>query len=315
MHRTPLPQELNLRSFTLAQQAALGVSRNRVRAQDLKVVSRGLRIPLESDLKGPAALLAYTEEDPGAAIMDLTAAEIHHMPLPSYSRGDWRVYLGRSRGRNRARRKNVVGRTVTFKEGEVVLLEGLRITSPARTWLDLAGRLRLEDLVAAGDFLVCEHGPESPAPRRGICTVTDLEKVIERHSGMRGVKTARAAVALIRVGADSPQETALRLVLGEHGLPEPVLNHVLRTPDGRARVWPDLAYLEARLSIQYDGVHHEGSDQYRRDIRRQALTEQLGWREVRISKDDLEGRFPHAVTKIRRKLEESGWDSSSRDAS
>ncbi|MDP5228134.1 MULTISPECIES: DUF559 domain-containing protein [Arthrobacter] len=247
--------------------------------------------------------------------MDLTAAGVHHMPLPSRLRGDWRVYLGRARGRNRARRKNVVGRVVTFKEGEVVLLEGLRITSPARTWLDLAVRLDLTDLVAAGDFLVCEHGPEAPVPRRAICSVEELDAVIRKHPGMRGVKNARAALELIRVGADSPQESALRLALYEHGLPEPVLNHILRTPDGKAAVWPDLAYRKRRISIQYDGEHHEGSDQYQKDIRRQALTEQLGWREIRISKDDLVGNFPHAVTKIRRILEQSGWSPATREAS
>lgn len=315
MRRKPLPPELSGGSFTAAQARDAGLSRNRTRAKDVAVVSRGMRVPLEADLRGPTALRAYTADDPGAVIMDLTAAHLNGLPLPRRHQGDWRVYLGRPRGRNRARRGNVVGRVMTFREGEVGMLKGLRITSPARTWLDLAVRLSVDELVAVGDHLVCEHGPEAPVPRRAICTVADLEEVVSRHSGMRGVKKAREALELIRVGADSPQETALRLMLMDHGFPEPVLNHVLRRWDGKGVAWPDLAYVELRVSIQYDGGHHDSPGQYTRDIRRQAFTEELGWREVRISKEDLSGRFPRALTKIRRALERAGWSADTREAS
>ncbi|MBT2514130.1 hypothetical protein [Arthrobacter sp. ISL-30] len=36
-------------------------------------------------------------------------------------------------------------------------IDGLAVTSPARTWLDLASVLDLDDLVVAGDFLVCGY--------------------------------------------------------------------------------------------------------------------------------------------------------------
>jgi len=315
MQRKPLPPELSGGSFTAVQGRQAGLSRNRSRARDVAVVSRGIRVPLEADLRGPSALLAYTADDPGAVVMDLTAAQLNGLPLPRRHQGDWRVHLGRPRGRNRARRRNVVGRVMTFREGEVVTLEGLRITSPARTWLDLAIRLSVDELVVVGDHLVCEHGSEAPVPRRAICTVADLEQTISVHSGMRGVKKARAALDRVRVGADSPQETTLRLLLVDHGFPEPVLRHVIRRPDGKEVVWPDLAYLEFRVSIQYDGGHHASTGQYTKDIRRQAVTEELGWREVRVSKEDLSGFFPRALEKIRRALVQAGWSEDTREAS
>ncbi|WP_157365092.1 hypothetical protein [Arthrobacter sp. QXT-31] len=40
---------------------------------------------------------------------------------------------------------------MTFKPGEVVIHDGVRVTSPARTWLDLAGLLNVDELIAAGD--------------------------------------------------------------------------------------------------------------------------------------------------------------------
>ena len=52
------------------------------------------------------------------------------------------------------RRKGVVGHTVLAFDDEVMVWDGIRISTPARTWLDLARILPLEDLVAVGDQLV-----------------------------------------------------------------------------------------------------------------------------------------------------------------
>jgi very-short-patch-repair endonuclease len=68
---------------------------------------------------------------------------------------------------------------------------------------------------------------------------------------------------------------------------------------GQPVVWPDAAYPEQRIALQYDGAHHGGSEQYRRDIMRQSLTESLGWRELRVQSSDLEGDRPFIVEKVR----------------
>ena len=105
------------------------------------------------------------------------------------------------------RRLNVVGHLLTFLPGELVEYDGVRLTSPARTWLDLASMAGVDDLVIAGDSLVCFHGPEFPAPREPLCTVADLRSMVANHPGARGVRAARAALEFIRVGADSQPET------------------------------------------------------------------------------------------------------------
>lgn len=60
----------------------------------------------------------------------------------------------------------------------------------------------------------------------------------------------------------------------------------LTTADGYP-VLPDLADPGLRLSIQYDGAHHDSQQQRERDIRRHRATEAAGWREVRVIGADL----------------------------
>jgi hypothetical protein len=192
---------------------------------------------------------------------------------------------------------------MTFEPGEVVIHDGVRVTSPARTWLDLAGLLTVDELVAAGDSAVLAHGTDFPVPRAPLATIDDLRRLVASHPGMRGIKTARLALPEIRVGADSPQETRMRLILARTNLGEPVLNHVLRNGWGQAAVWPDAAYPEHRLALQYDGGHHADPLQAARDRKRQETTERLGWAELRIFKDDLDGDRPFLLEKVRATLQ------------
>jgi hypothetical protein len=212
---------------------------------------------------------------------------------------DWRVHVARERNGSKPRRRNVVGHRLTFKAGEVVMHDGVRVTSPARTWLDLASLMTIDELVAAGDSLVCAHGADFPRPKTALCSIEELRRMVGAHPGMRGMKTARLALSEIRVGADSPQETRMRLVLARSAQGEPMLNYVIRNTWGQPAVWPDAAYPAERIALQYDGGHHADPLQISSDVRRQALTERLGWREVRIYKEDLDGDKPFLLDKVR----------------
>ena len=136
-----------------------------------------------------------------------------------------------------------------------------------------------------------------PSPARPCAASTSCGPWWNGIAGNRGVRKARVALELIRVGADSPPETRLRLALVRAGLPEPDLNHVLWGVPARASpvLWPDAAYAEWRISIQYDGAGHGGSGQYLRDIRRESATRAYGWLEVRVAKDDLAAERPAVV--------------------
>lgn len=192
---------------------------------------------------------------------------------------------------------------MTFRPGEVVMHDGVRVTSPARTWLDLASLLTVDELIAAGDSIVVAHGPDFPRPKAPLATIEDLRRMVAAHPGMRGMKTARLALSEIRVGSDSPQETKMRLLLSRTKLCEPVLNHVIHNSWGQPAVWPDAAYPEHRLALQYDGAHHSDPHQCKLDSQRRAMTQRLGWTEIRVFKHDLEGEKPFVIDKVRAVLQ------------
>lgn len=307
MRRIPLPQHLSRRSFSSRTSDAAGLSRRRRRASDLIRVSRGILIPSGVPIQGAAALAAYTETNPRSVLSHLSAARLWKIPLPPRQDNDWRIHLANPPSSGAPRRVNVVGHRLALAPLETGELDGVRLTSPARTWLDLAACLSLRELVAAGDFLVCSHGPDFPAPRRELCNVAELVQMLTQHPGLRGLRNARAALELVRVGADSPPESYMRLALVEAGLPEPELNVSLGDERGWPVLWPDAAYRHYRISLQYDGGHHNSQEQYRRDIRRLEVTMSLGWEEIRISHNDLQGDRPAVVRKVVAALRAKGW--------
>ncbi|GAA3317752.1 endonuclease domain-containing protein [Arthrobacter ramosus] len=302
MSRTPMPPQLPNGSFPASAAETLGLSQKQLRRDGIVTLSRGLRLPLHSTGTVAEHLRGYIELDPECCLSHGSAARIHRISLSKALEEDWRIHLARPGERWKPRRRNVVGHQLTFKPGEVIVLDGVRLTSPARTWLDLAQVMSIDDIVAAGDSIVVEHSENHPRPREALATIEDLKAMVAAHPGMRGVRKARLALDLVRVGADSPQETQMRLILLHAGLPEPTLNHVIFNEWGAPAVWPDAAYLKERIALQYDGRHHGEAEQYQRDIRRQALTERLGWHEVRVHHEDLLGPRPEVVEKVRRAL-------------
>jgi hypothetical protein len=302
MSRTPIPPQIPHGSFLVEDAKMLGLSRKQVSRDGIFTPSRGIRLPLHS--RGTIAdnVRAYCRLDPVSVLTHSTAARLCCICLPAWLDQDWRIHIARPADGWKPRRRNVVGHQLSFKPGEVVIHDGVRFTSPARTWLDLASLLSIDELVAAGDSIVVEHGDDFPVPRTPLATISELQMIVSQHPGMRGVKKARLALDLVRVGADSAPETMMRLALVNAGLPEPVLNVVLRNRLGQPVVWPDAAYPDHRIALQYDGAHHGESEQYLRDIRRQSLTESLGWREIRVQRSDLEGSRPFIVEKVRAAL-------------
>lgn len=285
----------------------LGLSRKQVSREGIFTPSRGIRLLMHSTGTVADNVRAYCRLDPVSVLTHSTGARIFCICLPAWLDHDWRIHIARPADGWKPRRRNVVGHQLSFKSGEVMMFDGVRLTSPARTWLDLASLLNVDELVAAGDSIVVGHGDEFPVPRTPLATIPDLQRIVGHHPGMRGVKKARLALDMIRVGADSAPETMMRLALVRAGLPEPALNVVLRNRLGQPVVWPDAAYPDQRIALQYDGVHHGESVQYLRDIARQSLTDSLGWREIRVQKGDLEGARPFVVEKVRAALGGPSW--------
>ena len=156
-------------------------------------------------------------------------------------------------------------------------VNGFPTLGPDRTFVDVAGRLRLPDLVAFGDHLV----------HRGLTTVDDLRWYVEsRH--LDGVRRARRVAPLVRAGAESPPESIVRLLLRFARLPEPEVNGVVHDAAGEFLARGDLVYRRWKVIVEYDGIHHERDPRTRQhDIRRRELLEAEGWIVIVVTAKDL----------------------------
>ncbi|MCU1572920.1 MAG: hypothetical protein JWO93_1002 [Micrococcaceae bacterium] len=307
---TPLPQILVGRSFAL-QEASSSLSRRRSQATDLFTPSRGIRVPWGVDQPLEDILRPVLLVTPGAVASHATAARLWHISLPAWQQGELRLHITRPGTTTAAVRFGVVGHRLRLTGDEVCLAEGLPCTTPARTWLDLASVLTLDDLVAAGDSIICAHQRSFEPERPPLALPTALARTVAAHRGARGVATAREALQLLRVGSDSPPETLLRLELVRARLPEPELNVVIRDSLGKDVAWPDLAYRKYRIAIQYDGAHHLSPDQQESDARRDRGTMLAGWISITVTSALLEDvGYSGVVSMIRGALLSRGWNPS-----
>jgi len=161
---------------------------------------------------------------------------------------------------------------------DVVDFEGLRVLSPASTWVALARVLGIADLVAAGDYLVT---PKFGDPGSALCAVDDLVELLDRGRRL-GAGKLRAALVLVEPGALSRPESLSRVLFVSAGLPRPSPNF---------RVSPllmfDLAWPHWRVAFDYQGDHHRSATQYARDVGRVDLARHEGWSLVQGTKRDL----------------------------
>jgi hypothetical protein len=156
--------------------------------------------------------------------------------------------------------------------------EGVKVTTPERTFLDLALVLRLRDLVIVGDAMV----------RAGLATVDSLRAAAAEAHRKRGVVLARCAAGLVRDRVDSPPETLVRLTLIEFGMPCPETGLDIFDTAGGWIGRPDLAYVAYKVAIQYEGdVHRTTRERWRADVRRDEVMHDEGWEVIRVTGHDL----------------------------
>lgn len=124
---------------------------------------------------------------------------------------------------------------------DVVTVEGLPVTSLARTVVDCALTLHpLEALVIADSALAL--GLERD----------ELLKMLDARSGRRGIRRARLVIELADGGAQSAWETWVRYELLRAGLPRPTTQMPVRTDRGLFHT--DLGYERWALGIEFDGL-------------------------------------------------------------
>ncbi|MDQ0709779.1 hypothetical protein QFZ52_002431 [Arthrobacter woluwensis] len=297
----PLPEGLRARPFTVYESRDMGVSPGRLRAKDLETAGRLIRVPsgVLPDLRERSRVLA--KATPTAWVSHQTAALLSGLGLPSWLADETQVHLSKPHGLPRVRRDGVVGHRVRVFPGEVEEFDGIPMSTPLRTWLDLAHTLPLPYLIAMGDQLIRIPRERFEGRADPYASPSDVAAIIRNHRKMKGVRKASLALEQMRIGADSLPETFLRLAMVDAGLPEPELQIRVDPADP----WSppaDLGYREFRLAIQYEGAHHRSRFQQSRDNRRDEAFVNAGWLYFKVNADDLAEGFVGAIERIRHGL-------------
>jgi hypothetical protein len=167
-----------------------------------------------------------------------------------------------------------------FADDEVEWVDGMRVTTPARTALDIACRYPVGRAVAAIDALA----------RATRLKVADTELLVERYRGRRGIRKAREVLDLVDAGAESPQETWLRLIVIKHGFPRPQTQIPVYDEFGALVAVFDLGWEDMKIAMDYEGDHHRvDRRRYNHDIRRAETVAEMGWTDIRVTAEDSEG--------------------------
>lgn len=304
----PLPDDFQDRPFTVADAARAGVSDKRLRHRSLLRLGKGIRSGSPTaELPLSIRVRPFIEVNERCAASHLTAAGLLVLPRRQQMGTPDMFHVIRPEGSAHLNRPHVIVHRMKLYTDEVTTVDGIPVTTPERTWLDMAELLSVDELVVMGDSCVRLPRAEFEDRDMPLCSLADLQRMIDRHKGKRGLRKAKEALSLMRVGSDSPQETLLRLAIVRAGLPEPELNVPIIGDDGRRRHEPDLSYRKYRIGVEYEGEHHGDEGQIVRDIARSENYEALGWTEVRISKRHMLNDAKPAVAKIRTALVQAGW--------
>lgn len=161
-----------------------------------------------------------------------------------------------------------------FPAGHLVWKEGIRMTSVARSAVDVARWETNDDVAIAKIDAVCN---------RGEIKVRELPPVLDQMDGLHGVGRVRALLRWCDERADSPPETRLRLMLIRAGLPKPTPQLKIFNEYGAKIATADLGYEKQKVAIFYDSELHREKSNWEFDNWVNAQLAELGWERFRVT--------------------------------
>ncbi|WP_223843056.1 DUF559 domain-containing protein [Amycolatopsis methanolica] len=187
-----------------------------------------------------------------------------------------------------------------FDRGDVVELQGLPVFALEPVLADLLCTEDRWKALACLDQALNEQSPHEVADFR-----KEVDRRLVERDDRRGIRNAEALIVLGTTGAESPQESRLRLTIIDAGFPIPTTQHPITTLQGELIYRLDLAWAELRIGVEYDGYEaHEGRELH--DATRDDRLSSRGWRIIRVRKDDLvdPSRF---LAELREAFRERGY--------
>ena len=181
-----------------------------------------------------------------------------------------------------------VHRVAGLRRRDVGIENGIRVTSPARTFLDMAPRIPAKSLRR---FI-------NDGRRREVITLDDLADVVRRFPFHPGAKLLRPHVGAPHGPTRSEFEDAFITFCRRHGLPTPEVNATV------AGFEADAYFEKERLIVELDGWgFHNDRRAFEDDRERDAAMLALGIATVRITWERLKREPEREAERLRRILE------------
>lgn len=273
--------------FTLADLPTLGLTRRQLRRECEHGRVRHLHrnVYVDSAVEDSVTLRATALSlvvAPHQVVVDRTAAWLHGVDTFALLelRDGPPSEVCAIRGHTRSRLSGVRGRERDLSPADIMVLNGIRVTTPLRTALDLGCSLRRREAYAALCGLAREHNLE-PTPLLGGA---------DRFARRRGVLQLRELIPLVDPRIESAREAWTLLAVHDAGLPLPEAQVWIEV-DGIPTYRLDFAYRDRRIALEYDGEewHARTDEQRRSDAARRSWLLRNGWTLITIRVGDFTG--------------------------
>jgi very-short-patch-repair endonuclease len=181
-----------------------------------------------------------------------------------------RVWNGRidvtTRSARRARRGVLLHRAV-LADDEITIRDGIPVTTPARTQLDLAAVLQRQQL---------QHAINEAERQR----LEGAQHLTQRHPTKKGTANLRTLAPPTHTRSDL--EAAFHSFLNHRRFPTPQTNVLIEGFE------VDFAWPTSRLIIELDSwEYHRTRAEFEADRRRDRILTAKGWRVLRVTSEDL----------------------------
>ena len=172
---------------------------------------------------------------------------------------------------------------------EITTKDGIPVTTPARTLLDLAQVLTAQRLERAA----------TEAEIRRLTSPTSLEALAARYPGRPGTPTIMQLLTNNTIGTaitKSDLEDRFLALLDAEGLPRPIVNHTIDRPQPHD---PQVDFLRPhpRVGVETDGYATHGTRHaFEQDRARDRALQVAGYKVLRITDRQLEQQ-PNAIAR------------------
>jgi very-short-patch-repair endonuclease len=267
-----VPRQLARGPFSLRTAERYGVTASALRGRTWRRLLQGVwilsTITPDREAWVAAARLVMPVD---AVLWGLSATTEHGVDVRREDDLDVHVAFTRSVPR---RRDQLKLRELTLLPDEVVRIGRWLVTSASRTAYDCARWLPLVEAVVVVDALL----------HAGLTTPDEIAAVVARHRGERWIRRVPVVLSLADGRSESPMESRLRLLLVRAGLIGIEPQYSVYTGGGAFVGRLDLAYVGAKVAVEYDGAWH-WAQRRKDDLRRDAIRA-LGWTVIVVSADD-----------------------------